>query len=286
MKLRSCSKLAAPCWAALQVCMLVADAAADGPLGNFERSVTADTPIGQMSFPARIEVAERTEGDYSKIDLRLAINLSPLQAGVQKLLVLPHDNCRSFAADNLVAQADSALAVDGARLRLTVKGDVVVWSCVENPALNTKVEWKEKGVGLGIKTRVPEVITTKGPPIKTIVGKQPYSVAAGFGFKLAPDGKLQVEKSVELHGASGNLLKSDNALKAALDRAVDSFVPLLTRLSSAQTALGTLPAELGRLKFSPTGATFTVQDGKPVAHLDFAARASVAEVRELKEKLR
>ena len=273
-------------WAVPQICGLITCAAADVSLGNFERTTKTSTPLGPLSLPTRIEVIDRTEGASSKIGLKLAVNLSSLQTSVEKSLALPRDNCRSFSNDNpVVRQVNSTVSIDAEKLKLGVTGEVVVWACAENPIPNTRVEWKERKVGPGIVTRVPEVVTTKGPPVRTSIGAQQYSLAASFGFKLTREGKVQADKSSELRGTSDNLLKSENALKAALQQGVDNLATALTALGNVQTALGDLNGELGRLPFVATAAGFVVQDGQPFAHFDFTASAPAGEISQLRERL-
>jgi hypothetical protein len=58
---------------------------------------------------------------------------------------------------------------------LALKGYVDIWSCIQNPVPNSKVEMVIKKVG-PIKTKVPEVVTWPGSPIKNKTLNQPFEV--------------------------------------------------------------------------------------------------------------
>jgi hypothetical protein len=123
-------------------------------------------------------VVASNSGQTTTIDLRVLIDLSPLQTNSQGLLNVPDDNCRNYSASNFVLSiAEASLNADGNRLTLNASGKFDRWACVENPVPGTKVEWQIKDVGLGIKTKIPVVVTSPGSPIKTVLGSGNFALS-------------------------------------------------------------------------------------------------------------
>ncbi|UPJ42791.1 hypothetical protein IVB40_01565 [Bradyrhizobium sp. 40] len=88
---------------------------------------------------------------------------------------LPWENCRSYSPNNPVVDIPrKELPFREGAAVFSIGGKVTMWECLENPIPNTKVEWQLRNVGLGIKTKVPVVVTWPGSPIKTILLTQPF----------------------------------------------------------------------------------------------------------------
>jgi hypothetical protein len=88
---------------------------------------------------------------------------------------LPQDNCGSYSANNpVVSIPRKDLAFKNNAAVFSISGSVAMWDCRENPVPNTKVDWVIENVGLGIKTKVPKVVTWPGSPIKNKLVTQPF----------------------------------------------------------------------------------------------------------------
>jgi hypothetical protein len=91
---------------------------------------------------------------------------------------LPRDNCGSYSANNLVVSVPrKELAFKDTAAVFSISGSVGIWDCRENPVPNSKVDFVLKDVGLGVKTKVPQVVTWPGDPIKNTILTQPFDAA-------------------------------------------------------------------------------------------------------------
>lgn len=220
------------------------------------------------ALPAQIKASENRYEDASNIELTLDINLSSLQERLGPQLVLPRDNCRSFSAENVVASGETAvLTVEGEKLKLEVKGTFSLWDCRENPIPNSKIEWQTKNVGLGIKTKVPVVITWPGSFLKNKVLEQPFTASSLFTLRLGSAGTIQVSAHESMDS-----LKGRKTLEEALNRSTSSFATLLEKISTTESLLKVLPVESRELKLAVKSAAFSVKDSAPNASLIFEAK--------------
>src|SRR5215213_969557 len=175
-----------------------------GPL-SFEQNVLG-VPLSVRVSPF---LAVRSIEDQFDIHARIVADLSDLQNKVGQLvdtIPLPTDNCAHFGVDNVVARIwGKQIAIQGDTATLKLNGDAVSWTCAKNPVPCSKVEWEDRELGFGIKTRVPVVKFFEcNPPIKTINVTQPFDVSVPFRLKIVDAHTVAVDigdPSVALGGS-------------------------------------------------------------------------------------
>lgn len=147
-----------------------------------------------------------TDQGRTKVQCRVRVNLHDLQAKfgtIVETIPWPRDNCKGYRVDNLVVDLPKKqLAAGSDRGVIHIGGKVDVWTCLENPVPNSKVEWQMKKVG-PVKTKVPVVKTWPGSPIKTKVAEQPFEFSVPVFLRKRDGLTLAIEvgdPSIELHG--------------------------------------------------------------------------------------
>jgi hypothetical protein len=149
-----------------------------------------------------------------KIHIRATASLADLQQKFQQIIQqadLPKDNCKSYSPENpVVSVSNASLTYANGSANAHVEGSAVIWSCLQNPVPNSKVEWQMKKIG-PIETNVPVVVTWPGDPIKAILGTQPFTIDLPVGVRRADDKSLAVdlgEAKADLGGQYADITKA------------------------------------------------------------------------------
>jgi hypothetical protein len=130
-------------------------------------TLTARTYFKIQTIDNKIYLKAQVIGDLGDLQKKIGTIVDTFK--------LPQDNCGSYSGNNPVVSIPrkELLFKDGAAL-FSISGSVEMWDCRENPVPNSKVEWSVENIGLGIKTKVPKVITWPGNPIKNKLVTQPF----------------------------------------------------------------------------------------------------------------
>lgn len=249
------------------------------------RTVDAGTALDPL--PARLQVSEERREDGSTIALALGINLSPLRQKLASDKALPQEPCRSFSADNFVAEGEwVGLSVQEGKLKADRRGSLSIWQCLENPVPNTKVEWEIKSVGLGIKTKVPVVKTWPGSPIKNRLLEQSYAASSSFAYDRNSEGALGVQVSfLETTPLLTGPQEAKKALQEPARATTENVKTLLEKIASTETLLTILPAEYHDLKVTLKSAAFSAQGSDPIVTLTFEVKLALTEADAFKKSL-
>jgi hypothetical protein len=200
---------------------------------------------------------------------------------------LPWENCRSYSANNPVVDIPrKELPFRDGSAVFSVGGKVTMWQCLENPVPNSKVEWRLRDLGFGIKTKVPVVVTWPGSPIKTILVTQPFD--ADLPITLVRNNEATVSlvvgrPDIELKGplafiAKGvlNIAGIDVNQKAAdaLRKAID---PEKLRL--------TIPEQFQEFNPKIDSARFVDYEGKLAIEMNLSALIPAAKITDMVKEL-
>lgn len=234
-----------------------------------------------LSLPTTINVTgAKFEGNIS-VDLHVDVDLSSMQNGVRALFLLPSDNCANLPTNTWVLSlVDAKAEIADQQFRIEGSGTATQWLCIENPVPNTRVEWETKDVGLGIKTKVPVVVASKGSPIKTILQSVPYKLSAAFGFLLENNDSIKVELSIP----SENVPHSE--LKSSIETSLSDVIAAFRKIVDIRSILPLLPEDGRHLNFVPTSAKFSAESGKPLAMLYYSATVSESQSDALRDALK
>lgn len=231
------------------------------------------------SLPTHIKVVGTQTAQGMTIDLHVVVDLSPLQTNFQTLLTFQRNNCPNFSTSYVdLDVTDANPTIEGGKLRLNVNGNFDQWGCLENPVPNTKVEWQFKDLGLGIKTKVPVVVTSPSSPIKSLLARGSFTFSGIFELSSA-DNAIDVKTNVVFDGAP------NTSVKDAVEASIADFTTAFKKITDLQTTLGLLPVQLRELGFRPNSATFSAQTGKPVALMYFSAAVSESQGSAIRESL-
>jgi hypothetical protein len=216
-----------------------------------------------------------TKGGLS-LESRLEVDLSDLQQKFPAILgaiPLPNDNCGSYKIDNLVVSLPNRdLRTEGDHALMVIGGKVDVWTCLENPIPNSKIEWRVKNIGFGIKTKVPVVVTWPGNPIKNKTASQPFDATLPIYFRKIDDRTIGIvlgEPKVNLTGQYVFITKGVLSLakidinqeaKKALDKAI-----------APDMLLKAIPDEFSSMNPVIRDATFYSQGGRLAARINVSA---------------
>ena len=199
----------------------------------------------------------------------VVIDLADLQAKLGQIVAtfpLPRDNCASFKPDNIVASLSEAGigAREGAAI-VVLKGNVEIWTCLENPVPKTKVEMQVKDVGFGIKTKVPVVITWPGDPLKTRLASQSFTASVPFLLRAQGEsvGIEPGQPSIDLTGQYASI--TEGLLSIAGVNINDFALAALQKAIDWSQLRACFPQELAKLNPQFEEAEFAEVDGRLMA---------------------
>src|SRR5262249_17736342 len=115
-------------------------------------NLTARTYFKIQTIDNKIFLKAQIIGDLGDLQQKIGVIVDSFR--------LPQENCKSYSGNNPVVSIPrkELLFRDGSAV-FSISGSVVMWDCRENLKLNSKVDWVLEDIGLGIKTKVPKVIT-------------------------------------------------------------------------------------------------------------------------------
>lgn len=221
--------------------------------------------------------------------IKVEADLSDLQAKIGSIIdtiKLPNDNCPSYKPDIALPTIwGKELQTAGTSAILWLHGYIDVWSCVQNPVPNSKVEWVMKKIG-PIKTKVPKVVTWQGNPIKNKDLTQPFDISESAQLVKVDDHTVALQlgsPDVKLGGKFVFITKGILSIagvnvnakaKEALDKAVD---PSKLKVS--------IPDEI--LQYNPRidGASFQSVGSKLFAVIDLSADVPAVKINSVLKQL-
>ncbi|WP_316228257.1 hypothetical protein [Bradyrhizobium sp. SZCCHNR1039] len=193
---------------------------------------------------------------------------------------LPQENCKSYSANNpVVSIPRKELSFRDGSAVFSISGSVAMWDCRENPVPNSKVEWVIENVGLGIKTKVPKVVTWPGDPIKNKLAIQPFDADLPVALVRLNDASVALtigRPAIELKGqfafiTNGILtvagIDINQKAQDTLNRAVD---PEKLKLA--------IPAEFQEFNPKIDSARFIDDGGQLAAEINMSALIPAAKV--------
>lgn len=186
---------------------------------------------------------------------------------------LPQDNCGSYSANNPVVSIPrkELLFKDNAAV-FSISGSVAMWDCRENPVPNTKVDWVIENVGLGIKTKVPKVVTWPGSPIKNKLVTQPFDADLPVNLVRANETTVALSigrPDIELKGQYVSITKGVLSI-AGIDvnqKATDA----LTKAIDPEKLKLAIPSEFQEYNPSIDSARFIDDAGQLAAEINMSA---------------
>lgn len=242
-------------------------------------SVAATTFVKVETSDNAIELRARVVGDF--VDLQRKIG------PIVDTFDLPRENCRSYSPNNpVVSLPTKALTFRDGTALFSVGGSVTMWECLENPIPNSKVEWELRDIGLGIKTKVPVVVTWPGSPIKTILVTQPFEAALPVSLVKRDDYSVALEvgrPDIELKGQYAFITKGILKI-AGVDVNQKAHDALLKAIDPAKLRMA-MPQDL--LKYNPAivSARFIDVGGHLSAEIALTAKVPASAMTDLVEHL-
>ncbi len=192
------------------------------------------------------------------LQARVFADLSDLQRKVGKIIdtiPLPTKNCHHDGLDNLIARIwGKELAIRGTTARLTLRGDVEVWSCVKNPVPCTRVDWD----GIIPRTRVYDC----NPPIKNRNLKQPFEATLPFSLTVPDAQSVAIalgQPTINLGGPLGSV--SAGILKIAGVNLNDKVKRALEQAIKPDMLKKSLPPEVQPFQLRIVSASLAAADG-------------------------
>jgi hypothetical protein len=250
-----------------------------GPIGVTQsvNGVTVGVQIGAyfsvVSDPDGLHLNARIEADLHDLQTKFG--------SIIDTFPLPHNNCGSYKPDNLVVDLPTkSLTADTTSAHANLSGKVDVWTCLENPVPNSKVEWEIRKIG-PVKTKVPKVVTWKGDPIKNKTLTQPFDFTVPVSVEEVGDRTLRLvigDPKVELKGQYAFITKGileiagvnvNDEIKKALDKAIDP-----TKLSFV------IPTEYADLHPVITSAKLSDNSGRLTLASELSAQIPAEKVNE------
>lgn len=294
------AKLAAPalvslCWLAtiLVLCGQVFAGVAATKVISSPVNIVQTVNGVSVTIPVRAESVFQIDGDTAHVDIEVIGGLADLEAKIGAIvdaLPLPRENCRSYSANNpVVTLSRPTLSFQEGDAVLLIKGAVTMWDCRENPVPNSKVEFKEQNLGLGIKTKVPIVTTWPGSPIKNVLASQSFEFGLPAYFEKVDD-KIFAIKLVRRDTPD---TKPDDAfakikggvLSIAGVNANDRLQDTLTKLIDPQKLLLTLPGGIRELPLKVTDPKFALRDDHLAVIIDLSGDVAAGSVEHIKRSL-
>ena len=217
-----------------------------------------------------------SQPDGLHLNTRIDANLSDLQQKFPAIfgtIPLPGDNCGSYKPDNLVVSIPAReLRADGDHATMAISGKVDIWTCLENPIPNSKLEWKIKSIGFGIKTKVPVVVTWPGSPIKNKTASQPFNAKLPLYLKATDAKSIGIilgKPDIDLTGkyvfiTKGILSIANIDINEEARKSMDKAI-------SPGDLIKTVPDELNTFNPTITGAYFSTVNGELHANINATA---------------
>lgn len=242
-------------------------------------TVTAKTYFKIQTLDNKLYLKAQVIGDLGDLQRKIGPIVDSFK--------LPWENCRSYSPNNPVVDLPrKELPFRNGSAVFSIGGKVTMWQCLENPIPNSKVEWRLRDLGFGIKTKVPVVVTWPGSPIKTILVTQSFD--ADLPVTLVRNNESTVSlvvgrPDIELRGslafiASGilNIAGIDVNQKAAdaLRKAID---PEKLKLS--------IPEQFQQFNPKIDSARFIEHDGKLAIEMNLSALIPAAKVTDMVKEL-
>ena len=256
-----------------------------------------DLLVGPISYQQDVNgvVVNLTARTYFKIQTldnkiylkaQVIADLGDLQRKIGAIVdtfKLPQENCRSYSANNpVVSIPRKELLFRNGSAVFSISGGVAMWDCRENPIPNTKIEWEIRNIGLGIKTKVPHVVTWPGDPIKNKLGSQSFDADLPMALVRLNESSVALtigRPDIELKGQYAFITKGilniagidvNQKAQEALTKAID---PEKLRLA--------VPAEFQEFHPSIDSARFIEDSGHLAAEMSMSALIPAAKVTEL-----
>ena len=216
-----------------------------------------------IAFPGQVYLS----ADFSVmaapvVAVHATVDLSNLQGQIPALvakLPLPTNNCASYSPKNpVVLLSNTSLTFSGGgQAAFHTDGSAVIWDCTQSLAPCTKVVWKMKNV-LGVKIKIPELDTFScNPPLKTILGTQPFAIDVPLGLKIDGRNAIQLvpgDAPVTLSGQYASITK------VILDQFKINLSAMLTdaikKSFDTKAATASIPAEFTQAGLSLSSANF------------------------------
>lgn len=238
-----------------------------------------------LSSSFRLE--SKSDGLY--LDARVDADLQDLQrkfASIVDTFPLPKENCKSYKPDNLVVDLPTkSLEARGGTAVINIAGKVDVWTCLENPVPNTKVEWEMKQIGF-IKTKIPVLKTWPGSPIKNKTATQPFEATLPVVLQRTGDrsiGLVLGNPDIKLKGqyvfiTNGLLdlagLNVNEEARKAMEKAI-----------APNDLIVAIPEEYAAMQPVITAASFADRNGRLIASVSLSAKVPVEKINEFAKTL-
>ncbi|MDP1965752.1 MAG: hypothetical protein Q8K93_26530 [Reyranella sp.] len=229
----------------------------------------------------------RQDGLY--LDARVEANLQDLQskfASIVDTFPLPRDNCRSYKPDNLVVDLPAkALEAAGSTAVVKIAGKVDIWTCLENPIPNSKVEWEMKKIG-PIKTKVPVVKTWPGSPIKNKSASQPFEASIPVMLERVAERSVRLVLGAPAVKLKGQYVFITNGLLDLAGVNVNEEArKALSKAIAPNDLVAAIPDEYASLNPVVTSAAFAEKNGKLTATASMSAKVPVEKINEFVQAL-
>jgi hypothetical protein len=255
-------------------------------VSNF--SVTESTSGVDITVPGKVYIgADITVESAPIIRIHAIADLSDLQRKLPSIMAkvpLPSSNCATFSplsAKNMVVSLSTyRLGFSNGEALFHAEGSAEIWSCIQNPVPNTKIDMCMKDIKvLGrtvTKTKVPCVHTWPGDPIKATLGSQPFSLDLPFGLKLVDGATVQLapgEAKMNLNGQYANITKDVlNAIKVNIN---DKLNDAIQHAIDTKKITSSIPSEFVQAGFSFQNVKFSQLEPGNLLGLDISADIKV-----------
>jgi hypothetical protein len=266
---------------ALLVAVFLSSAAAQQGIENVDvppSQFSLSTPGGAVDVKVQTSFSRQQSGQSVRITGLSIVDLSDLQQKLPTIvgaLDVPKNNCQRFASDNVVASVgDGRLSFASNTPTLSISGLSSVWACLQNPTPETKVVWTIQQIAPGIKTKIPNVVTTQGAPLKTKLLDTGFEWSAPLVWSRP--GKMQTgSATIGFRDASSN---RDDRKPQWLDALSVNLVDQLNRTLTPFIDVNKIvPAEFAEKSPIIDAVNFVDQGGHLAAKVNWSANIPVAQ---------
>lgn len=245
-------------------------------LGPYVRNTNLAGINIRVNTTATLESAVREEGTDLMLTLRADFHDLQVKFGqIVDTIPLRRDNCASYKPDNFVfSLSQRILTVSGDTAAAHIEGQVVVWTCLQNPIPNSRLDWEIRRIG-PIRTKVPVVRTWPGNPIKTILLTQPFEVTLPIVLARQDDRSAQVEfGAIDVRLGGQYAAVTEAILKILKIDLGQKLQQKLADLNKTATLSYQLPQEFGRFGVKLISANLLSEMGVLIA--EFKASTHIA----------
>jgi hypothetical protein len=266
---------------ALLVVAFLPSAAAQQGMENVDAppwEFSVSTPGAAVDVKVKSSFSRQESGQSVRVSGLSTVDLSDLQQKLPTIvgaLDVPRNNCQRFASDNVVASVGgSTLSFANNTPTLSISGLSSVWACLQNPTPETKVVWAIQQIAPGIKTKVPNVVTTPGAPLKTKLVETGFEWSAPLVW--TQPGKMRTgSATIGLRDSSAN---KDDRKPQWLDALAGSLGEQINKTLTPFIDVNKIvPAEFVEKSLVINSVNFINQDGHLVAKVNWSATVPVAQ---------